>query len=469
MAFTIPSFGAVIADLVADFQNRFPRANVSKLSGHWKRLAVIGGGIAALHRHIQVVARDALPDTAVRPMIDRHGGIYGATRNSATAASKSDALRLTGTAASAFTAGTQLTTTDGLVFQLNESGSIPVAGFIDVDVLAVSLGSATRKSAGTSMTFTAPPVGIDATAVLQLAMDEGGTDEEQDGPYRVRILDVISQPNEGGAANDFRQWAKEVAGVAEAYVWPLRGGLGSVHVAALKIGTGTARTLSPSELAVVAAHIDDERPTAYEDFEMLTTAAEPNDVELLIEPQDDYEFDWGDQVPLAVSSWTALTRVLKFTTPRPADMDIGDRLIYVRTAATKNTGAEMVVEGFGAADEVVLRAHDDLTTSPPQAANAVYAGGPTVAPVRDAVVAHMDGLGPGRPDTVDTTKDYSFGSNYWDGTLRRSKLHSFAVRQAGVVDVDVITPAANVNPSNAAPALSVGYITPRQVLVRRKW
>jgi uncharacterized phage protein gp47/JayE len=471
MPFNLPSFSQVLADLVADFQNRFPSANVSKLSGHWKRLAVFAGGVALLDRHLQVVARDVMPDTAAGAQLDRHGSIYGVTRRAATSASKAGALRLTGTAASAFSVGVLLTTTDGLAFELNETGVLPGTGFRDVAVIAVSTGAATRKSAGTVMTFTSPPSGIDSTAVLQLDMDVDGSDLESDGAYRVRILDTIAQPGMGGNANDYRQWAKQLAGIDEAYVWPLRGGLGSVHLAALHTGTGAQRILSGAEITALKAYIDTVRPVGYADFAVLATTAAPTDVEIVVEPEDDpaYEFDWVDSVPLVVSTWTGATRTLVFTTPRPSDMLVGDRLVVKRITATVNDGHEYIIESLSSTNAVVLKDDAELATSPPVATNSVYSGGPLVAPVRAAILAHMNLLGPGRGDTLDATKDYSAGSSYWESTLRVSKVRTLAQKQKGVLDTDLLNPTFNILADNQAPALTAAFLSPRQVLVRRMW
>ena len=58
----------------------------------------------------------------------------------------------------------------------------------------------------------------------------------------------------GGNTNDYRQWAKQLAGIDEAYVWPLRGGLGSVHIAALHTGNVQRVVLnSPAAFARLVA------------------------------------------------------------------------------------------------------------------------------------------------------------------------------------------------------------------------
>lgn len=473
MPITIPSFSEVLADLVADFQNRFPNANVSRFSGHWKRLAVIAGGIAALHRHIQVVARDVMPDTSAGSALDRWLTIYGLTRLPPTSASKADALRITGTPTTAYTSGLQLNAPDGVAFALDESGTIPASGFKDVDIRSLSTGLASRKSKGTVLTFAAPPAGIDGTATLVLDVDINGTDSESDGAARERLLDTIAQPGMGGAAEDFREWAKSQAYVSEAYVWPLRAGSGSVHLAALKAGHGANRLLTGGEVTALQAYVDSVRPTGYGGFRVLTVAVQNQDVEELITEEDDpaYAFHWADNPAPTVVAYTAGTRTLQLST-RPDDLAPGDRLFWRSVIAPLHNGSEVVVEDLSSTDSVILKApavgEYDWTATPPVAGNTVYAGGPLVTSVRNAIVAYMDNLGPGRIDTG-AVADYSYGSSYWEGTLRLAKLHNLAQKQKGVLDSEVITPAANVSPTNVAPGSTVDVLVPRVVIVRKAW
>jgi uncharacterized phage protein gp47/JayE len=469
VAYKIPSLGEIIDAMTRDFANRFPNANIARKSDNWLRVGNQAVTAALVHRHVRVIDRDLWPDTASGDELERHAAIRGLDRRPATPAKKANALRLTGTLASAFTLGDLLTHASGLRFQLNESGTIPAALFIDVDVIAVDVGAQTRLAAGETLTFSSPPGGINAKAVLQLALDEDGADEESDGELQTRVLDKIAEPGMGGNAEDFREWAKELAGIFEAYAYPLRQGLGSVHVAALKNGTGAARILSGAENAALLAHLEVERPIGYEDCEVLTVAAEPQNIEVAVLELDGFEYDWDDTVPLVVSSWTSGTRTLKFTTARPSDMQVGDRVVYKRVTATVNSGKAHTIEGFGAADEVVLKDDAELATSPPVATNSVYAGGALTEPVRLAIQAHVDSLGPGRVDSADPTKDFSApNTSYWEGSLRPSRILGAAQSVEGTVDTDVIVPAAVVNPTNAAPALAVGLATAAQIIVRAK-
>lgn len=459
MAFTIPSLDEIHGRLIGDYKARFPGADVSRFSDTWKRLRVLAGAVLGLHYHLNVVYEDLLPDGAAGEKLDRHGDIHDVTRKPATAAKKANALRVTGTPASSVAIGDALVHADGTRYQVDENASIPGGGsYVDVDVLALDTGSATRKQTGETFTFESPPSGINSSAVLVLDMDEDGDDEETDGAYRARILDRIAQPGMGGNANDYATWALEVTGIAGAYVFPLRQGLGSVDLACLHTGSGVVRLLTSGEIAEVQDYIDDRRPVSVADCRVLTVAAEPNDMEILITPEDgaEYQFDWDDTTPLAVSTYTAGTRTLKFTAARPADMQAGHRLIYKRTAATKNDGSEVVIESLGpGADEVVLTTDP---ANPPQAANAVYAGGPLVEIVRQAVLAHIDALGPARG---------SYAQGAWDGTLRTASLSKLAQLTPGVLDSTVVVPSANVEATNTAPNPSVGLITAQQVLVRK--
>lgn len=63
-----------------------------------------------------------------------------------------------------------------------------------------------------------------------------GADEEDDESLLSRLLDKVKNPTSGGNKNDYKQWAKEIPGVAEAEVIPLWNGPGTVQV--IIIGQG---------------------------------------------------------------------------------------------------------------------------------------------------------------------------------------------------------------------------------------
>jgi len=461
MPFSVPTLDEIHQVLLDDFANRLRNANVSRFSDNWKRLRVVALGISGLHAHALSVEKDCMPDTASGDRLDRWGDIYALERKGATPAKKADAGRLVGTVSTAFTSGAQLVSTDGLLFKVNESGSIPGAGYIDVDIVAISTGSATRKSAGTVLTFVTPISGIESNVELQKDLDEDGTDIEDPGAYRNRILDRIAMPPMGGNAQDYRAWALEVTGIDTAFVFPGRNGLGSVDLVAFHSGSGSVRILSAQEITDLKAHIDALRPVSVADFRVLSTTAEPNNVEVLISPEDDatYAFDWNDQTPLEVSSVSAGTREITFTANTPTDLTVGKRITYKSTSGSYGTGAELVVEALPAANKVKVNV---WPANPPVSGNLVYSGGPLVELIRQDILALIDSLGPARGT-------YAAAGMLWEGTLRTSSIFKVAQTRKGVLDSSIAVPGANVTPANSPPTSSVGIITPRQILVRRWW
>lgn len=436
MALSIPSLGELHERLVADYQARFPSANLSWSSDNWKRTRVLALATWALMHAAQVTYDDLFPDTAEGAALDRLGRIWGVIRKGATPARASNALRVTGTVAAAVAVGDELTHASGQRFQVHGAGVIPAGLFVDVDIVAIDVGSSTRLNAGEELTFASPPAGINAAAELQLALDQDGVDAESDGEYRVRLLDRIAQPGMGGNANDYRTWALEVTGIASAYVYPLRRGRGSVDLAALHAGSGTVRLLTSGERAELLAYLADLRPVSKKSFRVLEVTTTEVDVDLRVKPRPgaEWAFDWDDSGgPLEVAAWTAGTRTLQFTAARPGDMAEGHRLV-LKTAAGNGSGAPLEIESLSSTDSVVITA-DTVPTVAPVATDDVYAGGNLTAAVRAALLAQLDALGPAVGD---------YGTGEWDSDVKPQRLEAAALAVEGTRDVECVTPAAAV-------------------------
>lgn len=100
----------------------------------------------------------------------------------------------------------------------------------------------------------AAPVGVSTDLVLNDVV--GATNAESDSSLLERLLNKIRRPAAGGNKYDYKDWALEVDGVEQAYVYPLRRGLGTVDIAI------TADNGVPSDDTVRRAqeYIDQERP-----------------------------------------------------------------------------------------------------------------------------------------------------------------------------------------------------------------
>lgn len=104
-----------------------------------------------------------------------------------------------------------------------------------------------------TVTLMQPPTGIEAVGTATIT---GGADAESDASLLSRLLDYMQSPPSGGTAADYRRWAKSVAGVGEAYVYPLRQGAGTVDV----VITGDGVIASEEVVQAAQAYIDEQRP-----------------------------------------------------------------------------------------------------------------------------------------------------------------------------------------------------------------
>ena len=437
MAFVIPTLdeeNAFLSDLMSHLFGA-DDPDVSEGSPNWLLLRTIAAGVTGNHAHLFAVFNDLLPDTSLEAELARWGNIVGVVKKGATPARKSKALRVFGANGTNIGAGLVLSHNSGLSFETSSVGVIAAPpGYVDVDVTAIDVGSKTRLNAGEQLTFSAPPAGAAAIAVLQLALDEDGTDVEKDGDYRARILSRFSSPPAGGRADDYVQWALETVGIASAYCYPLRAGVGCVDLAALHTGSGSDRLLLAGEVTALQAAIDALRPVSMKTFRVLTvTASALQNIEITIVDDGALEnaFDWDDTAPPTVLAWNAGTRTLQFSGgARPASLRAGHRLINGNGA----TGKERVVESLSGADSVVLEV--DTAGDGFVATDTVYSGGPLVQQVRAAVQALADMLGPANPDA----KRYG----PWEGNLRPGAISRMASSVKGVLDVTVVARGATV-------------------------
>lgn len=419
--------------LVSGFSNQLPDKNVGRNSDNWKRLRSVALAKTDLDAHVAACFRDSLPDTASEATINRHGDTHGVTRKAASAASEESAGKIRGANGSSWDHTTDtLRHKSGLRFQPTTSGTLGVSGEALVGIIAIDTGPQTRIEAGEVLIWEVTPPGLENEVKLVLDLEDGGEASEQIGAYRGRVLNRIAQPAQGGNANDWAQWVLESAAyVATAYVWPNRNGRGSVDVAGLKAGSASARLLSAPEQATLLAYVNTKRPVAAA-ARVLDVITQAVNVTVTLVPESGVQFsrDWDDSTPLVVSTWTPGTRILVFTTPRPASMAAGHRLVVAGTS-----GVELEIESLSSTDAVVIK---DALGQTPAGAQQVFSGGPIVTPVRAAILAQFDGLGPRVGD---------FGQGNWVGSLLLSQLFETIQTTEGVLDSTIVAPVANVEPT----------------------
>lgn len=492
MGYKVPSLDEFHGFAVGFWKSFFPLSNVgSRFSYHWKRLRAYAGGVTDLHAHIASAQLDVMPDTARGAFLTRWGNIVKVTKKSATPARGTNALRVFGVVASAVAVGDELThSPTGFTFQITEIGTIPSGGYVDVDIAAISTGAATRLSAGETLAFVSAPAGIQTNAKLVLDLDQDGFDDEQDPAYSTRVTDELGKPRMGGHQSDFEKWALEVVGNATAYAYPNRAGIGTVDVVAMHAGLGTARELTSPERDATLAYIRSKAPAqvgaAQGPLRVLETIADPQAIEITVTPNGDlaHEFDWIDTSPPVVLVYTASPPTVQFAAAVPASMLAGMRIAF-RGVASAQDGRQFTIETVSAADTIILRETPAVALV---ATDVGYSGGPLVDPIRDAIIAHIngeiiyaddgvplpasvsgskvnlrilaEGMGPANPAGV-------YGT--WSGSLVRATLGRIASYPTGARNVAIVSPAADydavdpVFPNDA----TINFITPSAVLVRK--
>lgn len=453
MPYDVMSMDELTDLVVASYASLLPDKNVGRNSDNWKRLRVLAGAVADLHAHIDAVWRDSMPDTATGESLDRWAAVVGLERRAATAASADNAGKVRGTNGSTWTTSDVLVAKSGLTFRPTAGGTMGVTGEALIGVIGISTGPSTRLTSGEVLTWQSTPSGLEDEVELQADLASGGDAAELDGSLVVRVVNRLAQKALGGSANDWEQWALESSpAIATAYVYPNRNGLGSVDIAALKSGSGSARLLDSTERADLLTYLNGLRPVTAA-VRVLEVITQSQDVEVKVTPESDPRLarDWDDTTAPVVASWNAATRTLTFVGTRPASMQVGSRLTVANTA-----GVEMAVESLVSTNAVVLANAMGQTPASP---NNVYSGGPLVTPARNAIIALFDSLGP---------RVGSFGFGNWDSTLRTSTLFETVQTTVGVLDSSFVTPTLNISPADDAypDDAQVRVLVPGNILVR---
>lgn len=253
MGYDIPGFAAIRSRMLRDAANLDPTAPQDGDSDLFIRSSVTASAVAGLYDFLAWQARQLLPDTADPEYLEQHCALRGLTRKPATRATGT--LALTGRDGAAVPVGTQCRDAAGILYQTTESAVLS-GGEEDASARAACeavTAGALPDVDDAPVTLLSAPSGVLSSARLTLA---GGTDAEDDAALLARLLEYMRNPPSGGTAADYRRWAREVPGVADAQVSPLRQGPGTVDV----VISGPDGIPGTDVLEACRAHIDSLRP-----------------------------------------------------------------------------------------------------------------------------------------------------------------------------------------------------------------
>lgn len=252
MTFKTPKFETIRSQILRDITSLNNAADVSKDSDYFVRASSIAACAEGQYAHQSWIVRQIFPDTADTEFLELHAATRSIYRKNATFAK--GFVRIFGEAGSAFGAGLEIKLGE-LYYITDQADYIDVmADYIDVPITALNAGEALNVYKETPAMLTAAPSGCQTECVIIEAL--GGTNTETDKSLLDRLLERIRRPPAGGNKYDFRNWALSIDGVTNAYVYPLRRGLGSVDIAI------TSANGLPSDelLKTVQDYIDDVRP-----------------------------------------------------------------------------------------------------------------------------------------------------------------------------------------------------------------
>ena len=259
MPFTPPSFVEIRDGILRDIRSQLPDAAIGSDSDNFIRSAAVAAAIEGLYQHQSWIFRQVFPDTADEAELLHHASQRGVVQKAAVAAR--GVATLTGTAGAALLTGASLKhKATGTLLTATASATIGSGGSVTVAVAAATAGAAANGLSG-PCTLISPPTGMDATATLSTAM-AGGTDLEKPEAVLARLLELLRNPPAGGSPADYRRWALEVPGVANAIVLPKRRGVATVDVCI----TAADGLPSAAVIAACASWIEDRRPATAEVF-----------------------------------------------------------------------------------------------------------------------------------------------------------------------------------------------------------
>lgn len=217
----------IVERALADIEARLPGADARLRRSNLNVIALTNSGaVYGLYGYLEWLARQLMPDTAEQEWLERRASIYGIHRLAAFAAS--GWVSITGAENAVVPAGSTLIRAGGEQYLTFSDVSI-VLGTATARVMAVVAGQSGNAPVGTPLTFDTPVPGIQARALTPTGIS-GGTDIETDSSLRARLMARIQKPPQGGANDDYVDWAKTVPGVTRVWVYPHELGPGKVTV-----------------------------------------------------------------------------------------------------------------------------------------------------------------------------------------------------------------------------------------------
>lgn len=200
------------------------------------------------------VLKFGFADTTYGPYLDLRCGERGIYRKPSVKAVGS--VTFSGPNGTTIPKGTEVSTGGNTPIYFATTADATVAGGSAAVAVEAKVGGTSGNVAqGTIKNVVGSLAGI--LAVINSAAFNGGTETESDADMLARYIETVRRPATSGNANQYRQWALEIAGISDAKVYPIWNGTGTVKVALLD---ANKRAPVPSKVTEVTNYITSVRP-----------------------------------------------------------------------------------------------------------------------------------------------------------------------------------------------------------------
>ena len=228
MPWARPTLATLITRVASDMQSAMSGVNALLRRA---LLTILGKAIAgathALYGHQVYLSKQMMLDQCDVDWLARWAAILGKPRNPAVSANGS--VILVGNNGMIVPAATVLTRSDGWEYTLNADAVI-ANGTASVNVTATTAGAGGDCTAGMTLSFASPVVGVNASATVDVNGIGGGADVEDVEFWRARVIQRLSDPPKAGTSSDYVEWAESVSGVTRAWCYPKELGAGTVTI-----------------------------------------------------------------------------------------------------------------------------------------------------------------------------------------------------------------------------------------------
>lgn len=301
MAMSVLAFENILGQILRDIRNLQPEADIGSDSDNYARSAAFSAAVEGLYQKLAWLYRQIFADTADEDELMHHAAIQGISLKGPVAAT--GLVRLAGAQDVTLLQGSTLIhVASGEKFTAISSAQIDSDSQAFVTVRANTVGIALNSLSG-ELLLTSPPLGMSPNAQF-VGETQGGEDAETTEALLARYLDLIQSPPAGGADYDYRRWAREVDGVADALVLPLRRGGGTVDI----VITASEGIPSVEVIAECQANIESQC-SVFADVAVYAPTMRIVDSAALIELADGYILE--DVQSTAQSAYRALLGGLK--------------------------------------------------------------------------------------------------------------------------------------------------------------